>query len=299
MKRIFLLLSLATGIIATVNAQNFDNVQMKHTKIKDSIYLMQGAGGNIGLLIGPEGVFMIDDQYRELGEKIEKAVAKITNRPIKYVFNTHWHFDHAGSNEAFGKKAQIIAHENVRKRLQEDHTITPFGWDVKAMKASGWPVITFDEGFKMYLNNEEIQMIHGPAAHTDGDAFVYFKKANIIHAGDTFVRYGFPFIDAYSGGSIDGMIDVLGKIIAMADENTIIIPGHGALAKEADVAEVRDMLIATRKIIVDAKKAGRSKEELMKSDILADYEKRWSGNFINTERFIQLVYEGFDNHMNE
>lgn len=296
MKQLYIFLFAFIFLVPTGEAQNFDNVQMKSTKIKDSIYMLQGAGGNIGLLIGPDGVFMIDDQYRELGDKIKNAVAELTDRPINYVFNTHWHFDHAGSNEAFGGEAQIIAHENVRKRLQEDHTITPFGWDVKALKKSGWPVITFDEGFKMYLNDEEIQMIHGPAAHTDGDAFVFFKNANIIHTGDTFVRYGFPFIDAYSGGSIDGMIDVLGKIIEISNDETIIIPGHGDLSRQTDVEEVRNMLIETRKIIVDAKKAGRTKEELMKSDILAAYEKRWNGNFINTERFIQLVYEGFENH---
>ena len=239
----FLLLFFIGLFTISSTAQNFDNVQMKSTKIKNNIYLLQGAGGNIGLLVGADGVFMIDDQYKQLGEKIKNAVAEVTSQPIKYVFNTHWHFDHAGSNEAFGEGAQIIAHENVRKRLKENHVITPFGWDVKALEKAGWPVITFDEGFKMYLNDEEIQMIHGPAAHTDGDAFVFFKEANVIHAGDTFVRYGFPFIDAYSGGSIDGMIAVLSKIIEISNEETIIIPGHGALAKKQDVEEVRTMLV--------------------------------------------------------
>ncbi|AXT18456.1 MBL fold metallo-hydrolase [Flavobacteriaceae bacterium AU392] len=279
-----------------ITAQNFDNVTMKSTKITDNIYMLQGAGGNIGLLIGEDGVFMIDDQYRELSDKIKNAVTEITSQPIKYVFNTHWHFDHAGSNEAFGEKAQIIAHKNVRKRLKEDHVITPFGWDVKALTKSGWPVITFDEGFKMYLNNEEINMIHGPAAHTDGDAFVFFKEANVIHTGDIFVRYGFPFIDAYSGGSIDGMIDILEKIIELSNNETVIIPGHGALSKQADVKEVRNMLIETKKLILDAKNEGRSKEELIDSNILSAYSERWSGNFIDTGLFIQLVYEGFENN---
>ncbi|NAS32653.1 MBL fold metallo-hydrolase [Flavobacteriaceae bacterium R38] len=298
MKSILFTLSFFLLVSNYTLAQNFDNVKMKSTKITDNIYMLEGAGGNIGLLIGPDGVFMIDDQYRELSDKIKNAVAEITPLPIKYVFNTHWHFDHAGSNEAFGEGAQIIAHENVRKRLKEDHVITPFGWDVKALKKSGWPVITFDEGFKMYLNDEEINMIHGPAAHTDGDAFVFFKEANIIHTGDTFVRYGFPFIDAYSGGSIDGMIAILGKIIELSDENTVIIPGHGALSKQKDVEEVRNMLIETRKIILDAKNTGKTKEELMASDILSAYAKRWNGNFITTELFIQLVYEGFENSNN-
>lgn len=296
MKQIVSFLVVFFLINSYVTAQNFDNVTMKSTKITDNIYMLQGAGGNIGLLIGEDGVFMIDDQYRELSDKIKNAVAEITSLPIKYVFNTHWHFDHAGSNEAFGEKAQIIAHENVRKRLKEDHIITPFGWDVKALTKSGWPVITFDEGFKMYLNNEEINMIHGPAAHTDGDAFVFFKEANVIHTGDIFVRYGFPFIDAYSGGSIDGMIDILGKIIELSNNETVIIPGHGALSKQADVKEVRNMLIETRKLILDAKNKGRSKEELIDSDILSAFSERWSGSFIDTGLFIQLVYEGFENH---
>lgn len=295
MKRIYYLLILIFLGYQLSTAQNFDNVQMKSTKITDNIYMLEGAGGNIGLLIGDEGVFMIDDQYQQLGDKIKNAVAQITQEPIKYVFNTHWHFDHAGSNVQFGKEAQIIAHENVRKRLKEDHVITPFGWDVKALAKSGWPVITFDEGFKMYMNSEEIQMIHGPTAHTDGDAFVYFKNANVIHTGDVFVRYGFPFIDAYSGGSIDGMIAILGKIIEIADEDTVIIPGHGQLSKKSDVIEIRYMLIETGKLISDAKNAGRTKEELIDSDILKDYSEKWSGNFIDTGLFIQLVYEGFEN----
>lgn len=294
MKRILTILSIIF-VSNTILAQNFDNVQMKSTKITDNIYMLEGAGGNIGVLIGPDGVFMIDDQYQQLGDKIKKAVTKITEKPIKYVFNTHWHFDHSGSNVAFGKEAQIIAHKNVRKRLQEDHVITPFGWDVKALAKSGWPVITFDEGFKMYMNDEEIHMIHGPAAHTDGDAFVFFKEANVIHTGDAFVRYGFPFIDAYSGGSIDGMIAILGKIIETANDDTVIIPGHGQLSKKTDVIEVRDMLIKTGKLILDAKNAGHTKENLISSDILSAYEKRWDGNFITTELFIQLVYEGFEN----
>lgn len=296
MKLQFISLITFLCIINVSVAQNFDNVTMKTTKIKDNIYLLQGAGGNIGLLIGEDGVFMIDDQYKELGDKIKNTIAELTSQPINYVFNTHWHFDHAGSNEAFGENAKIIAHDNVRKRLKEDHKITPFGWDVKAMTKAGWPVITFDEGFKMYLNGEEIQMIHGPAAHTDGDAFVYFKNANVIHTGDTFVRYGFPFIDAYSGGSIDGMIAVLQKIIDTANSDTVIIPGHGALSKRTDVIEVQQMLKETRKLIFDAKNAGRSKEELIDSDILKDYSEKWSGSFIDTGLFIQLVYEGFENN---
>jgi len=287
-----LLVTLACNI---TKAQDFSKVEMKSTKITDNIFMLQGAGGNIGLFVGAEGVFMIDDQYRELGDKIKNAVKKITPQPIKYVFNTHWHFDHAGSNEAFGSDAQIIAHENVRKRLQKDHTITPFGWNVKAMEKSGWPVITFEEGFKMHMSNEEIQMIHGPAAHTDGDAIVYFKHANVLHTGDTFVRYGFPFIDTYSGGSIAGMIAILEKIMAIANADTVIIPGHGALAKESDVAELHTMLKETRKIILTAKNSGRSKEELINSGILSDYAERWNGTFITTELFIQLVFEGFEN----
>ncbi len=291
------ILSLSTFLLITTSSisQNFDNVTMKSTKITDNIYLMEGAGGNIGLLIGDDGVFMIDDQYKELGTKIKNAVAELTSQPINYVFNTHWHFDHAGSNETFGNDAKIIAHDNVRKRLNEDHVITPFGWDVKALTKAGLPAITFEEGFKMYINGEEIQMIHGAAAHTDGDAFVYFKNANVIHTGDTFVRYGFPFIDAYSGGSIDGMIAVLQKIIDISNEDTVIIPGHGALSKRNDVKEVQQMLIETRKLILDAKNRGRTKEELIDSDILSAYSKKWSGNFIDTGLFIQLVYEGFEN----
>ena len=296
MKHIFTALSFAILFTTSLTAQNFDKVQMKPTRVTDNIYMLEGAGGNIGLFIGPDGVFMIDDQYKPLSDKIKSTIATLSQYPIKYVFNTHWHFDHSGSNEAFGEDAQIIAHENVRKRLKENHVITPFGWDVKALTKAGWPVITFNEGLKMYMNDEEIQMIHSPAAHTDGDAFVFFKNANVIHAGDTFVRYGFPFIDAYSGGSIDGMIAVLGKIIALSNENTVIIPGHGPLAKKADVEELHAMLVETRKLILDAKDSGKSKEELMASDILAAYEERWNGNFITTELFIQLVYEGFDNN---
>ena len=180
--------------------------------------------------------------------------------------------------------------------MQEDHIITPFGWDVKASKKVALPVITYQEGLKLYMNDEEIEIIHGPAAHTDGDGIVLFKKANVIHTGDAFVRYGYPFIDAYSGGSIDGMIVLLEKIVSLSDDNTVIIPGHGQLSGQKDVQEVIDMLKATRRLIVSGKASGKSKRELMESDILNAYNERWNGTFINSQIFIQLVYEGLENH---
>lgn len=283
---------IATLISFTTFAQrDFSKVEIESQKVNDKIYMLKGAGGNIGILAGKDGVFMIDNQYAPLSDKIKTAIKSITDQPIKYLLNTHWHFDHSGGNLNFNTdEITLLAHDNVKVRLENDQHVEPFGWDIKALANEGLPELTFSDKMTFYLNGEEIIIFHPDNAHTDGDAVTFFKTSNIMHTGDVFVRYGYPFIDASSGGSIDGIIDGLNMIISMSDDNTQIIPGHGELAKRSDVVEVRNMLEETSAVLKKAIADGTSVDDIITANPLAKWDEKWSNNFITSKIFIQLVH---------
>lgn len=285
---IFLMTIMSLSLFAQ---RDFSNVEIKSQKINEKIHMLIGSGGNIGILDGEDGVFMIDNQYGPLSDKIKATVNGITNQPIKYILNTHWHFDHSGGNLNFNTPdLTLLAHENVKVRLENDQHVEPFGWDIEALPKEGLPELTFSDKMTLYLNEEEIVIIHPEKAHTDGDAITFFKTSNIIHAGDVFVRYGYPFIDASSGGSIDGIIDGLNIIIAMSDENTQIIPGHGELASRSDVMEVRNMLEETAAVLKREIAKGSSVDTIINANPLAKWDEKWNNSFITSKIFIQLVY---------
>ncbi|MEM7551843.1 MAG: MBL fold metallo-hydrolase [Bacteroidota bacterium] len=291
MKTTHLLLALLISSFSF--SQNFDKVEIKKIEVSENIYMLVGAGGNIGVLTGEDGVLMVDSQYNQLSEKIQKAVDDITEKPIKFLVNTHWHFDHTGGNENFknSEGSIIVAHENVYTRLQKEHFNEIFDWDIKAADKNAWPTITFTEEFKFHINGEDVNIFHSENAHTDGDAVVYFTKANVMHTGDVFVRYGFPFIDITVGGGIDGMIKIQKKILDVTNQDTKYIPGHGELASRADVVEVYEMLKETKEIIQKHKEKGKTLDEVLTAAPLKSYAERWNGNFISTELFTQFVYE--------
>lgn len=212
-------------------SQNYDSVQIKTTKLTESIYMLEGAGGNIGVLVGNDGIIIIDDQFAPLTEKIKTALSKISSKPVKFVVNTHFHFDHAGGNENFGSQGAIIlSHENARRRLTTDYFFEAFKETQKASSYEALPKVTFADSVTFHMNGETVHVFYAKNAHTDGDVIIHFKESNILHCGDVFVRYGFPFIDQGAGGSIDGMIRAIERLIAIANDQTKIIPGHGALS---------------------------------------------------------------------
>lgn len=252
-------------LIAT--AQDFDNVEITTIPVRDGIYMLQGSGGNIGVSIGGDGTIIIDDQFGPLTNKIEAAIAELTDTPVTFVMNSHFHYDHTDGNSNFGRKgAYIVAQDNARKRMESTQVLSGSGRVQEAYEAVGLPKITFEESMRFYLNGNAIEIVNTGDGHTDGDAQVYFHEANVIHTGDMFVRYGLPFIDRDNGGTADGMIDALMNIAAIINDDTIIIPGHGQLATRSDLLEFRNMLVVIRGNLVRAKVQGLSVDEMVASE---------------------------------
>ncbi len=269
------------------NAQGFDSVEIKTNKITDNIYMLEGAGGNIGVITGNDGIVMIDDQFAPLSDKIKTALKALSDKPVKFIINTHFHGDHTGGNENFGKDGVVIvAHENSRLRMTMDEFLGAFNMNQPAAPYDALPKITFTESVTLHLNGETLELTHIKNAHTDGDAIIYFKESNVIHTGDVFVRYGLPFIDQPHGGSIDGMIKGVDKILTIANDNTKIIPGHGALANRNDLVEYKKMLQILRDRIAGAMKAGKTLNEIIKADPTKEYNAAFDRSV-----FITLVYD--------
>tara|TARA_B100001245_G_scaffold116934_1_gene85840 strand:+ start:1610 stop:2506 length:897 start_codon:yes stop_codon:yes gene_type:complete len=245
-----------------VAAQDFDNIEITATQVTDSIYMLQGSGGNIGVSVGDDGTFIIDDQFAPLTDKISAAIGELTDQPVDFVVNTHFHFDHSDGNENFGRAgAYIVAQDNSRKRMEVDHVVN--GRPQPAYDEVGQPKITFFDTMRFYFNGHTIDLIHTGIGHTDGDAQIYFREANVIHTGDMFVRYGLPFIDQPNGGSTDGMIDALWNIAGIIDDETIIIPGHGQLSSRADLLDFRNMLMTMRTRIKAAVAEGLTADQMV------------------------------------
>ncbi|MDH3703517.1 MAG: MBL fold metallo-hydrolase [Alphaproteobacteria bacterium] len=278
---------------APAQGRDFSKVQIKTVKLTDSIHVLFGAGGNIGVSVGDDGVFLIDDQYAPLSAKILAAVRKLSDKPIRFILNTHWHRDHTGGNENIGKAgAAIVAHENVRRRLSSPQSIPIFNLKTKPAPAGALPQVTFADGISLHFNGDHARIVHLPAAHTDGDSFVHFTGANVIHTGDLFFNGIYPFIDGWNGGSITGVIKAVDTILGIANATTKIIPGHGPMATRQDLVQYRDMLKTVHGRVARAMAAGRSAEDLVKSGAFQDIEKSWGGGFLNTQKFITVVYAG-------
>ena len=273
--------------------QNFDKVEIKTQKLTDSVYMLIGAGGNIGLSVGNDAVFVIDDQFAPLTPKIEAAIKAITPKPVTFLINTHWHSDHTGGNVNLGKGgAMIVAHDNVRKRLSSDQIIDYFKANEPAMAKEGLPAVTFSQDVTFHITGDEVFVFHVPRAHTDGDGIIFFRKANVIHMGDTFFNGFYPFIDYSSGGTPDGFIAATEKVLTIANDTTKIIPGHGPLATKADLVIFRDMLVATIGKIKALVKQGKTLDEIIAAKPTADFDERWGKGFIPTPRYIEMVMKG-------
>jgi len=290
-----LALALLTGLLAAAPApaqnQDFSKVEITAQKLADGIWMLQGAGGNLGVSAGEDGVFLIDDQYAPLTEKIRAAIAKISDKPVRFVLNTHWHGDHTGGNENLGKAGVlIVAHDNVRKRLSTDQFIEAFKQDVPASPKEALPVVTFNDTVTFHMNGQTLHAFHVPPAHTDGDSVVWFKEADVVHTGDLFFNGFYPFIDVGSGGSVDGMIAAADRILGMIGENTQLIPGHGPAGRRKDLVAFRDMLQGVRDAVAPLVAAGKSLDEVQAAKPLAPFDETWGKGFLNSEAFTAIVY---------
>jgi glyoxylase-like metal-dependent hydrolase (beta-lactamase superfamily II) len=266
-------------------------VQITAHEVAPGIHFLEGDGGNIGVSIGADGLFIIDDQFAELSDKIKAALSELDAEPVKFVFNTHFHFDHTGGNENFGRDgAIIIAHDNTRERLTRDHVIPILNVPQLASAAAGLPQITFTEEMTLHFNGNTVNIRHFGPAHTDTDAVYHFVESNVIHTGDVFVRYGYPFVDVRNGGNLNGMIRTMHALIALANDATKIIPGHGALATKSDMIAYVDMLETIRARVWDGIEQGMTLAQITATEPTRGYD---NGGFVNGENFTKTVYDSF------
>ncbi len=292
------LVLLACGAIAAAGGgqqQDFSKVQIKATKVSGNIYMLEGAGGNIAASIGEDGIVIVDDQFAPLAEKIQASLKSlgITDKPVRFVINTHYHGDHTGGNAPFANTGStVIAQDNVRKRMASGGTAGNGGsikMDVKPTEKEALPIITFEHDVTVHLNGEDIRALHFPAGHTDGDSIIFFPKNNVVHMGDDFVRYGFPFIDVSSGGSVQGMIAAMERATAQLPADVKVIPGHGQLSNLDDVRAFTTMLKETSSAVQKDLDAHKTLEQMKQEKILEPW-KKWSGDFVKTDAFIETLY---------
>ena len=295
MKTVTLLL--ATLLAATVQADNhhdpYANVAIEATELSSGIYMLTGSGGNLGVSVGEDGTFLIDDQFAPLSSKIMAAIKKLGGGTPKFLLNTHWHGDHTGGNENFGKAGSVIvAHDNVRKRLTSEQFVKAFNMKSPPQPKAALPVITFSDGLTLHWNNDELQVVHVPNAHTDGDSYVHFKSANIIHAGDLYFAGMYPFIDPDSGGSIVGVIAAVEQILTLCDDSTRIIPGHGPLSNKAELTRYHAMLTTAHQRIQALKDQGKTEQQTVAAKPTADLDAVWGNGFLKADQWVGIVYQG-------
>lgn len=276
-----------------VYAQDENNVTIKTTKLTDSLYMLEGSGGNILVSVGEDGVFMVDDQFAPLTVKIKDAISKITDKPIKFVINTHWHPDHTGGNENLGEaSAIIVSHDNVRKRLSTEQFSDFFKRSVPPLSEKGLPIITFSDNMTIYQNDDKIHIIHMDNGHTDGDSIVFFTKNNVIHVGDDFSDKAYPFIDISSGGTIDGLISSLKTISSRINDETKVVSGHTGISNKTKVDEYANMLTDVRNKTSQMITEGKTLEDIITLQPTSKYDKIYYDYSNRTpEDFVTHVYQ--------
>ena len=287
-RQLFLVMAILVSPISSAD-------EIQTVEVTKDIFMLTGKGGNIGLSVGSSGVLLIDDKYAPASENILIAIAKKTSAPVRFVINTHWHGDHTGGNENMGKAgAVIVAHDNVRKAMSKDQFIEVFNMKAPASPKIALPVITFADAITFHWNDDTIEVTHVAPAHTDGDSVIYFKQANVIHAGDAFFNKMYPFIDVSTGGSIAGMISATDKLLILANDKTKIIPGHGPLADKGELQVYRDMLVTMKKRISDLKNSGKTRDDVIAAKPTADFDLAWGNGFLKPDVWVGIVYDSLN-----
>jgi cyclase len=286
---IFALIVLAISATTALAQTDWSKVEIKVTKVAGNVYMLEGAGGNIGVSVGPDGILIVDDQFAPLADKIKAALKTLGEGKLKFVLNTHYHGDHTGANAAFGPEALIIAQENVRKRLSTEQVSKFFKRTTPPSPPEALPVVTFDHAVSIFFNGEEIKVIHFPRSHTDGDSIIFFTNSNVIHMGDNFFNPRFPVVDLEAGGNVLGMTQTVGEVISKLPAGVKIIPGHGPLSDPEGLKAFHRMLVETTDIVRKKKNAGKTLEQV-KAEGLPEEWKSWGTGFIKTDVWLELVY---------
>jgi cyclase len=304
MRKLAFITLLCLVTVCTAQNQDFSKVQIKVTKVSGNIYMLEGAGGNIAASVGADGIVIVDDQYAPLADKIAAALKGIgvTDKPVRFVINTHYHGDHTGGNAPFASSGStVIAQDNVRKRLETGGKAGIPGSmerDQPAAPKGGLPIITFDHDVTVHLNGEDIRALHFPSGHTDGDAIVFFPKANVVHMGDDYVTYGYPFVDVISGGSVQGIIAACDKVASILPADVKVIPGHGHLSDLGEVRDYSTMLKETSAAVQAALKQGKTVDQMKKEKILAQWDSKYGKGSITPDLYIDTLYNSLTNNKN-
>lgn len=269
----------------------FEDVTIKSTHVGGSIHMLEGRGGNLGLSVGEDGVFLVDDQYAPLTDRILAAIRALSDAPVRFVINTHWHSDHTGGNEQLGAGGSVVvAHDNVRERMSTDQFMAAFKRDVPASPEAALPLVTFNDRITFHFNGEAIRVYHVAAAHTDGDSIIHFPESNVIHMGDIFFSQTYPFIDRSSGGSVQGMIGAVTLGLGLCDSKTMVIPGHGSLSNCAELEDYGEMLSDVSDAVQALIDQGKSLQEVIDARPTADFDEKRGKGWIKPDKFTEFVY---------
>src|ERR1700730_11046365 len=292
--------SLSPALLLANMRARFNAAPIQTQKLADNVTMLSGPGGSVVVLNGPDGKFVVDTFVAPALPKVKEALDGLGNTPVKYVIDTHWHFDHTDNNAPLrASGATVLAHENTKKRMSEPHDLEVLyrgadgalaGLHFDAAPAESLPQQTFAANHKLQANGETVALQHFAPAHTDTDIYVHFQKASVIHMGDVFFNDMYPYIDAGTGGTITGNIAACDKILSLADNNTKIVPGHGPLGNKADLTKFRDMLGTARDRVQKLRSAGKSAQEAVAEKPFADLDPVWGKGIINSDQFVQIVH---------
>ena len=276
---------------ATAFRAQMGALPIQSQKLAENLTLLSGPGGNVVVLTGPDGKFIVDNFVAPAWSNLKVALDGLGNAPLKYAINTHWHFDHTDNNAPLhAAGASVLAHENTKKHLSESHDVPVLGLHFDPSPAEALPQKTFTSSFKLQANGETLALQYLPPAHTDSDIYVHFEKANVIHMGDTFFNHAYPFVDGGTNGKVKGMIAAANKILALANNDTKIVPGHGPLGNKADLTSTRDMLVTVVERIEKLKASGKTYQEAAATKPLADLDAAWGKGLLGSDLFIQVIY---------
>ena len=278
------------AVSAHAQQTDYSKVEIKATKVAGNVYMLEGAGGNIGVSVGDDGLLIVDDQFAPLADKIRAALKGLADKKLRFILNTHWHGDHTGGNVSFGPEATIIAQDNVRKRLSTEQRLTAMNLTVPPTPKEGLPVITFNDQLSVHFNGEDIRAIHFPHGHTDGDSVIFFSASNVVHLGDDFFAGRFPFVDLESGGSVEGLVKNIGELVARIPPTAKLIPGHGPISTLDDLKSYHRMLQQTTEIVRQKIAAGKTLDQIKTEGLPAEWAP-WGTGFIKTDRWVETIYK--------